>query len=386
MPLDEQTLRDLYETIDKRIAQKVPGDVISLRRGTITEVSLSNRTVMVRLDGGDQSTPVHYPSMPVDPSVDMEVICAVGSNGWISLAWMLGGPEIVSAIGQISTNLVPDASAPRTTAYQAARYAADADSVGIVLDKSRGTEVGQQGQTLSGDGLGHLLVRGSTGTAMQSAALLQATAPANYSDASSPGQWQFYTTASGSISPTNRMTLSETGTLLVGTPPPTERAAGGYLQLGGYGISFPATAALATDVNTLDDYEEGTWTPTWTFATPGNFGASYTVNFGSYTKIGDRVFWDCLIQSATFTHTTAAGDLRITGLPFVVSAYYGAGSCAFSGHTGTARTWVTPQTVAGTSYMVLNTSADAAAIATLSAATVPSLSNPVILAFGTYRV
>jgi hypothetical protein len=30
----------------------------------------------------------------------------------------------------------------------------------------------------------------------------------------------------------------------------------------GTGITFPATASASTDANTLDDYEEGTWTPT----------------------------------------------------------------------------------------------------------------------------
>jgi hypothetical protein len=30
----------------------------------------------------------------------------------------------------------------------------------------------------------------------------------------------------------------------------------------GSGISFPATQSASTNANTLDDYEEGTWTPT----------------------------------------------------------------------------------------------------------------------------
>jgi hypothetical protein len=63
-------------------------------------------------------------------------------------------------------------------------------------------------------------------------------------------------------------------------------------------ISFPVAGAgiylgvtSGTAANLLDDYEEGTWTPTIT----GESGTitSYTVNSGSYTKIGDRVIAQC---------------------------------------------------------------------------------------------
>ena len=63
-------------------------------------------------------------------------------------------------------------------------------------------------------------------------------------------------------------------------------------------ISFPVAGAgiylgvtSGTAANLLDDFEEGTWTPTIT----GESGTitSYTVNSGSYTKIGDRVMAQC---------------------------------------------------------------------------------------------
>jgi len=54
----------------------------------------------------------------------------------------------------------------------------------------------------------------------------------------------------------------------------------------GAGITFPATASASSDANTLDDYEEGTWTPGFAFG--GNaVGVTYTAgNSGIYTKIG----------------------------------------------------------------------------------------------------
>lgn len=80
-------------------------------------------------------------------------------------------------------------------------------------------------------------------------------------------------------------------------------------------VKFPATQASSSDVNTLDDYEEGTWTPVITFATPGDLSVAYTQQVGRYTKIGNRVTVQFLV-AGTLTHTTAAGNASITGAPF----------------------------------------------------------------------
>ena len=53
-------------------------------------------------------------------------------------------------------------------------------------------------------------------------------------------------------------------------------------------IKFPATQNPSSDVNTLDDYEEGTWTPV-IGGTGGTSGQSYTIQNGFYTKIGRLV-------------------------------------------------------------------------------------------------
>jgi hypothetical protein len=77
-------------------------------------------------------------------------------------------------------------------------------------------------------------------------------------------------------------------------------------------IKFPATQHASADANTLDDYEEGTWTPTWIPAS----GSGQTVNLASgwYTKIGNRVFVD--FSLGTNGIGTASGNLLIGGLPF----------------------------------------------------------------------
>ena len=88
---------------------------------------------------------------------------------------------------------------------------------------------------------------------------------------------------------------------------------GGKLQVAD-GISFPATQSACSDANTLDDYEEGTWTPelrdAGTVLTQG-----YSYRSGVYHKIGRMVHihFGFLLSSLSGTSTNA---LRVYGLPF----------------------------------------------------------------------
>lgn len=78
-------------------------------------------------------------------------------------------------------------------------------------------------------------------------------------------------------------------------------------------IIFPATQNPSTNVNTLDDYEEGTWTPTLG-GSGGTSGQSYNARSGRYVKIGKLVFVVFDIQMGT--KGTLTGNLEIQGLPF----------------------------------------------------------------------
>ena len=79
------------------------------------------------------------------------------------------------------------------------------------------------------------------------------------------------------------------------------------------GITFPATQVPSADANTLDDYEEGTWTPAAEGAvTLGTYTPNNVV--ATYTKIGGIV-----VLNADFGFSAASGGvayLVITGLPF----------------------------------------------------------------------
>lgn len=84
-------------------------------------------------------------------------------------------------------------------------------------------------------------------------------------------------------------------------------------------IRFPATQVASSDANTLDDYEEGTWTPVFTCLTPGDLTVAYASQAGRYVKIGKTVTLWFDIQLSTYTYTTATGSIRLTGVPFTAA-------------------------------------------------------------------
>jgi hypothetical protein len=82
---------------------------------------------------------------------------------------------------------------------------------------------------------------------------------------------------------------------------------GGNTSATGTGIAFPATQSASSDANTLDDYEEGTWTP----SLGGN--TTYSNQTGTYTKIGRQVTVKCRLAVTSI----GTGSTRtISGLPF----------------------------------------------------------------------
>ena len=73
------------------------------------------------------------------------------------------------------------------------------------------------------------------------------------------------------------------------------------------GITFPATQSASADANTLDDYEEGTWTPN----VGGN--ATYLAQSGHYTKIGNFVKLRFYMQ---INSLGTGSNVAISGMPF----------------------------------------------------------------------
>jgi hypothetical protein len=93
---------------------------------------------------------------------------------------------------------------------------------------------------------------------------------------------------------------------------PTSKAvilAGGSTSANGTGITFPATQSASSDANTLDDYEEGTWTPV------GNV-VTLSSPVGIYTKVGNVVH---VSAQWTYPANSDGNAAQISGLPFTSS-------------------------------------------------------------------
>jgi len=132
----------------------------------------------------------------------------------------------------------------------------------------------------------------------------------------------------GGNTTTRAMTLDASGRLLVG--PTSANASGGILQLSS-GITFPATQVASSDANTLDDYEEGTWTIGLTFG-GGSTGMTTATNIGRYTKIGRQVTVSGNLSLSNKGSST--GIAEIQGLPFTIAnanEAYSAANVRFNG-------------------------------------------------------
>jgi hypothetical protein len=221
-----------------------------------------------------------------------------------------------------------------------------ADNSGILILQTASTTAltisAAQGVTLAGT----LGVTGVTTVAAGTAA-----APSIVSTTGTADTGQFFPAAdtiAHSTAGTERMRIDSAGNVTlqknisVGAAAPTTS---------GTGITFPATQSASTNANTLDDYEEGTWTP----AITGDGGGTCTMTSGAsgvYTKIGNMVTVSCSSISWS-AKGTLVGNVGISGLPFAtaVARHVGVGGVSGSGFSFTGRLGV--QSDAATTFIYL---------------------------------
>ena len=104
---------------------------------------------------------------------------------------------------------------------------------------------------------------------------------------------------------TNALQITANGQITTANTP--------FILTGGR-IQFPATQIASADANTLDDYEEGTWTPVLTFG-GSSTGITYdTSDRGLYTKVGNIV--TVFVRMVLTSKGAASGSALVTGLPF----------------------------------------------------------------------
>ena len=139
-------------------------------------------------------------------------------------------------------------------------------------------------------------------------AKIEAFAAENHSGTTAASQLRFYTKSSGTgpgSSATERLRIQADGTIQLRNSP---------------GIDFSQIQTNATGVanETLDSYEEGTWTPVPNFG-GGTTGITYaTAPTGNYTKIGNLVF---VVMGFQFSNKgSSTGSFVVSGLPFTVAS------------------------------------------------------------------
>ena len=95
------------------------------------------------------------------------------------------------------------------------------------------------------------------------------------------------------------------------------------------GIKFPATQVASTDANTLDDYEEGTFTPVIRGGgTAGTYELNTSFDDGFYQKVGRVVTVRVVVQLAGSITAGGTGNYIISGLPFNYDVSHNAGKGA----------------------------------------------------------
>lgn len=137
-----------------------------------------------------------------------------------------------------------------------------------------------------------------------------------------------------------------------------------------------STGAAAGDMQEL-----GVWTPTLTFATPGNLVVAYTTRVGTYSRIGKEVTLRWSILTSTFTHTTASGSMRITGSPFTANAdlnYYGVLSWQVLNLGGLGHTFVIPRLPASSNIIDFIASGNNVSVSAITNASAPTGSTMIL--------
>jgi len=118
----------------------------------------------------------------------------------------------------------------------------------------------------------------------------------------------------------------------------------------GHGIHLGVTSATAS--NLLDDYEEGTFTPTFGGST-SDPTVSWNTQSGHYTKIGNIVHINLTFYPSAIS--SGAGNLNIRGLPFTNRNHRAPGSILYDRvRVQSNTTTVTPEIEQNTTYMAIS--------------------------------
>jgi len=181
--------------------------------------------------------------------------------------------------------------------------------IGVTPESSsssyKALRIGESGNISSHTGTAHTLISNNAYIDTSDNYKYTETDQACLYEQDNAGKHYFKTAVSGSadaaITWTTPLTIANTGDITVGTGDIVFTTAGKGICLG---------VTSNTDANTLDDYEEGTWTP----SIGGN--ASYSAQSGWYTKVGRLIS----VQGYMTINVIGTGSTSvITGLPIAAT-------------------------------------------------------------------
>ncbi|BAQ90838.1 hypothetical protein [uncultured Mediterranean phage uvMED] len=214
--------------------------------------------------------------------------------------------------GSLADNSVVLGNGDVTAVYMAQDSGATVHAGGMHIEKPNAQPVLLIGRAESdfspgivdNDILGELQFAGHEGSNTPNVvAKVLGVADESFGSTSGRGELQFQTGDESST--TTKMTITSSGVI--------------DLPFGQ--LKFPATQNASADANTLDDYEEGTWTPLPADASSGGNTASAGTATGHYTKIGRIVHCEFTLVNINTTGMTSGNDFFIQGLPFAVATH-----------------------------------------------------------------
>lgn len=130
------------------------------------------------------------------------------------------------------------------------------------------------------------------------------------------------------------------------------------------------------------------FTPTATFATPGDLAITYAQRQADWSRNGRLITVNFTVKSSAFTFTTASGILRLTGIPFTATAdtdYFCSGSVTWNGITKAGYTQVNPAVFSGESFIRFVASASGSVVSDVVAADTPTGGTLLLRGTVTYR-